>query len=375
MDMKKTFETAVVGGIEVKNRIFRSGTLEGLAMNSGVDEKLLELYENLSHGGVGLIVAGFFSFSKTDHFSQANLILNDETVPGLKKMTHAVHQNGTKIVAQLNHATSQLFAPPSGPVYGPSEYTDPVSGIRAIAFSTEQIKELIQEYGTAASQAKSAGFDGVQIHVAHGYLLNKFLSPAFNQRTDEYGGSRDNNMRIVIEILNEIKTVCGSDFPVWVKLNSSDFDPESKGVTEADFLNAGEKFSISGIDAIEVSGGSMAGMYCFSRSGKHVAYHLESAQKLAEKVDASVILVGGLREINTIDSVLADTKIEAVALSRALIREPDLANKWMNKEQDKAKCVACNGCFNPKGVRCFFDLTAEEKEEQKPMMQMMNANS
>jgi 2,4-dienoyl-CoA reductase-like NADH-dependent reductase (Old Yellow Enzyme family) len=375
MKTKKVFETAVVGGIEVKNIIFRSATGEAKAINNKPSPQFYEMYENLSKGEVGLIITSPMSFAKTDHPTDDVIVLNNDAEPHLTKMTDEAHKHGTKIVAQLIHFTSQLFTPPTGPVFGPSDYVDPVSGIPATAFSKEQILELIKEFGQAALLAKTAGFDGVQLHGAHGYLLNKFLSPAFNTRTDEYGGSPECRVRAVVDILTEIKTTCGSDFPVWIKLNSSDFHPEDKGVTESDFLRTAEVLAQKGMDAIEVSGGSMAGTLSFSRSKKHVAYHLESAKKLTKLVNSDVILVGGFRELDIIESVLSDTEISAISLSRPLIREPDLVKRWMSGDRSKAKCVACNGCFNPKGVRCFFELTEEEKEEQKPMMKMFNANS
>ena len=376
MNTKRTFEPTVVGGIEVKNRIFRSATFESMAVDGEPGHKMYEMYENLSKGEVGLIITDYIGFSQTDHHSETAVILkNDTSIPGLKKLTDTVHQYGTKIVAQLNHTGSQLFSQPQGPAFGPSDFTDPFTGINATAFSQEQIQDFIKEFGGAASNAKSAGFDGVQIHGAHGYLLSKFLSPEFNHRTDEYGGSINKNSHIVSEIVNEIKNQCGRDFPVWIKLNSSDFHPQDQGVTEKDFLNIAEELSKIGIDAIEVSGGTMSGTYFPSRSKKHSAYHLESAKKLTEKINTSVILVGGLRNIDTIDSIISETKIDAVSMSRPLIREPDLVKKWMNGDRKKADCVACTGCFNPNGTQCFFTLNEEEKTQQRPIMKMMNSET
>jgi len=375
MNTKKPFETAVVGGIEVKNRIFRSATGEAFATEGKTNQVIYDMYEKLCQGKIGLISMGYFSFSKTDHKSGNVLQFNTDAVTSLKNLTDMVHQYDTKIIAQLNHASTQLFVPPEGHAYGPSGYIDPASTIPSTPFSTEQIHNLIKEFGEAASLAKSSGFDGVQLHAAHGYLLSKFLSPTFNKRTDEYGGDTQKNMQIVVDILNEIKTICGNDYPVWIKLNSSDFELEGKGLTEDLFLETAEALSEKGIDAIEVSGGTLSGFHVFSRSIKHVAYHLESAKKLTDKLKASVILVGGIREIDTIDAILSETKIDAVSLSRSLIREPNLVKRWMDGDRSKAKCVACNGCFNFSGVRCFFDLTKAEQEEQRPMMKMMQSKN
>ncbi|WP_372714675.1 NADH:flavin oxidoreductase [Ilyobacter sp.] len=373
--MKNTFEPAIIGGIEVKNRIFRSATYGAYAVDNKPSQKTIELYENLSKGDVGLIIFGYAVFSSTDHYAGNVPVIKDDTMINLKKVTDTVHQYGTKIVAQINHSGAQLFAPPEGPVYGPSEYVDPLSGITATAFSIEQIKEFVKEFGKAALISKEAGFDGVQIHGAHGYLLSKFLSPTFNKRTDEYGGDTKRNMQIVVDIFKEIKTTCGKDFPVWIKLNSSDFETEDKGLTEEEFLVIGEELSKVGMDAIEVSGGTATGFYSAMRSLRHSAYHLESAKKLSEKVDSSVILVGGIRDVDTIDSILEDTKIEGISISRALVKEPGLVKRWQDGDRSPAKCVACNGCLNFKGLQCYFDLSPEEQEEQKPIMKMMQSKN
>lgn len=377
MNKKNIFKPAIVGGIGVKNRIFRSATYGAHARDNKPGSKIVEVYENLSKGDIGLVILGYTVFSSTDHYGKNVVALKDDSISVLKNVTDTVHKYGAKIVVQINHSGAQLFEPFEGPAYGPSEYVDPASGITATAFSLEQIKELIKEYGQAAFLSKEAGFDGVQIHCAHGYLLSKFLSPTFNKRTDEYGGNTKKNMQIVVDIFKEIKAICGDDFPVWIKLNSSDFEVENKGLKEEEFLIIGEELSKLGIDAIEVSGGTIANFHSFSRSLKHSAYHLESAKKLSDKVNSSIILVGGIRDVDTIESVLIDTKIEAISISRALIREPHLVKRWQEGDRSPAKCVACNGCFNfkGKGVQCYFDLSPEKQVEQRPVMKMMQSKN
>ncbi len=284
MGTKTTFEKSVIGGIEVKNRIFRSATYEGTAKEGNISDRLLEMHRELAKGDVGLIITGYVGFSKTDNHSKGTVIISDDvSIPGLKKLTNNVHQHGSKIVTQINYAGSQQFFAPAGPVYGPSDVVDPISGISPIPFTKKQIKELIAEFGDAAVRAKKGGFDGVQIHAAHGYLLSKFLSPVFNTRTDEYGGSYIKNTRIVLEILKEIKTKCGKDYPVWIKMNSSDFHPTDEGLQEEGFLLIAKELEKNGIDAIEVSGGTFAGKHSPCRPKKHTAYHLEYAKNWPKK--------------------------------------------------------------------------------------------
>ena len=374
MQTKTTFEKTLIGGIEVENRIFRSATHEGTATDWKISDRMLDMYRDLAEGNVGLIITGYFGFSKTDYHSKGTVVLSDDSsITGLEKLTETVHKHGSKIVTQINHAGSQLLSPPDGPVYGPSEVVDPFSGIMPVAFTESQINDLVTEFGDAAVMARKAGFDGVQIHGAHGYLLNKFLSPAYNRRTDDYGGTPINNARIILEILKEIKLKCGKDYPVWIKLNSSDFHPTDEGLNEDDFLLIAKELSKNGIDAIEVSGGTLTGKNSPSRSKKHTAYHLGSAEKLAEDISVPVILVGGLRNIDTIDRIMAETKIAAISMSRPLIREPGLVKRWAAGDRQGAACIACNGCYNPNGTICFFELGDEEKAAQKEIMKFLRS--
>lgn len=230
----------------------------------------------------------------------------------------------------------------------------------------------MREFGAAGALAKEAGFYGVQLHGAHGYLLDKFLNPSVNKRNDEYGGCLENRSRIDEEVLQEIKGQCGADYPVWIKLNCSDFAEDGSGITEPEFLRVAERLSQKGLDAVEVSGGSLVGKYSPCRSKKHTTYHLDSAMKAADSIRSSVILVGGVRDLETAESILTDTKIEAISLSRPLIRQPDLIKKWEEGDHAPVKCVSCNGCFNPTGTQCFFHLSAEAKEAQRPISKMMS---
>jgi 2,4-dienoyl-CoA reductase-like NADH-dependent reductase (Old Yellow Enzyme family) len=372
----KAFEGAKIGGINVKNRIFRSATHENMAKSGRVSPAMTTMYKNLSEGEIGLIITGYMNFSESDNpFPQTMSIGNDDVIPELKALTDMVHENCTRIVAQLSHLGSQLTYAPSGPVFAPSDAIDPINGIQPEPFSVDQIQKLVKEFGEAALRAKKAGFDGVQIHGAHGYLLSKFLSPVYNKRTDDYGGSPLKNARIIVDILKEIKTQCGKDYPVWVKLNCSDFGRNGEGLTFDDFLIAVKEIADNGIDAIEVSGGTMTGEHSPCRSKKHENYHLNYAKKLTKTVDTPVILVGGFRNIETIESVLSETALEAVSMCRPLIREPGLVKRWMGGERKIAACVACNGCFNPNGTRCYFELEGEEKANQKEIMKIINSMS
>jgi len=370
--MKELFAPCTIGGLELKNRLIRSATHEGLAEEGKVGDALLNAYDALSQGELGLLITGYAKVSATDHAGSTTLDLTDDAVlPGLQRLAQVAHGQGTKIMAQLNHASTSLWQAPDGPVYGPSAVQDPVSGLTAQPFTQEEVQQLTQEFANAAERAQKAGFDGVQVHSAHGYLFSKWLSPRYNQRSDEYGGDPASRAGIIVETLQAIKTRCGEEFPVWIKLNSSDFVADGNGVTEELFLATAKILADAGIDAIEVSGGTREGEFLPSRSRQHVAYHLSAAEELANRVDTDVILVGGIRTPDKAEEILATTKIAGLSLSRPLIREPQLAKRWASGDRSEVACIACNGCFNPTGTRCFFDLNEQEQAAQKEIMKML----
>ena len=371
------FKSAKIGGIKVKNRIFRSATHEALAEDGGkVSQAMKDMYQDLANGGTGLIISGYMGFSESDnlHSSTVN-IGSDEAIESLSDLARVVHSAGSRVVAQISHVGSQLAYPPSQEVLAPSDVIDPSNGIQPKPFSKEQIPILVNEFAQAALRIKKSGFDGVQIHGAHGYLLSKFLSPVYNKRTDEYGGSPENNARIIIEIIDTIKQACGKDFPVWIKLNSSDFGLEDDAYDYDDFLKTAEAVTKTGLDAIEISGGTMTGKHSPARPKSHQAYHLEYAKQISGRLNISIISVGGFRTLETVEQALADKNIDAVSMCRPLIREPNLVNRWMEGDRSDAACVACNGCFNPSGTKCFFSLHGEERDAQKKFIKMMNARS
>ncbi|MGM0419311.1 MAG: NADH:flavin oxidoreductase [Thermodesulfobacteriota bacterium] len=368
--MTQPFENCKIGNIDVKNRFIRSATHESTAEKGHVSEDIINMYKDLSQGDVGVIITGYLSFASSDNHSPATMrISDDEFIPGLTKLTETAHNYGTKVVAQLNHSGSQLFGKPENKVFAPSDVPDPVNGIKPEPLTKEDIETFIKEFGKASLRAKKSGFDGVQIHAAHSYLLSKFLSPKYNTRTDEYGGSIEKNTKIIVDILKEIKDQCGKDFPVWIKLNGSDF--EENGFEEKDFYKVCEITDSNGIDAIEVSSGVFAGKFGPSRSLKHKAYNFEFAEKIAKDLKADTVLVGGLRDLSLVEYVFNNSEIKGASLSRALIREPDLVKRWKEGDTEPAKCIACNGCYNPKGTRCFFSLNEEEKKVQKKVMKLM----
>jgi len=368
--MSKLFEKSAINGLELKNRFVRSATWEGMADQDGnPTPKLLETMTSLAAGGVGLIITSHAFVSPEGRATPWQLAIDkDERIDGLRKMTDAVHAAGGRIAVQLAHAGSFAASALSGmprlvasPAEGPD--TSPQKEM-----DSKDIKAVIAAYAAASGRAKAAGFDGLQLHSAHGYLLSQFLSPAFNRRRDEYGGEIDNRSRIHREICHAIRETVGKDFPLLIKINGRDFI--ENGLTADDAAMAVRSLAAAGVDAVERSGGTIvSGKLSPSRSRinapEREAYFREEAQKLREAVNLPLILVGGNRSFEVADLLVADGTADYIAMSRPFIREPGLIRRWQEGDLRKAECISDNLCFTPalegRGVYCV----TRERELQK----------
>jgi 2,4-dienoyl-CoA reductase-like NADH-dependent reductase (Old Yellow Enzyme family) len=368
--MSKLFEPGEINGMQLENRFVRSATWEGLAADDGsCTPKLISLMADLARGGVGLIISSHSYVQKIGHTSFRQIgIHNDDMIPGLQKMTAAVHDQRGKIVCQLAHAG--FFANPklSGQTpMAPSSVEGIAEGPRK-EMTQEDIDGVIEAFADAASRAKRAGFDGVQIHGAHGYLLSQFISPMFNHRTDEYGGSIENRARLPLAVLQAIRETVGADYPVLIKINCKEFVDE--GIQPVEFVQVGKMLADAGIDAIEVSGGLptsptvKASQLGINKEEKE-AYFQEEARALRKQTDVTLILVGGNRSFHVVERQVAEGVADYISMSRPLIREPHLINRWKAGDLTKSACVSDNLCFQPamegKGVYCVT-----EKREKAP---------
>ena len=218
------------------------------------------------------------------------------------------------------------------------------------AMTGQDIKEVVAAFGAAAGRARKYGFDAVQLHGAHGYLLNQFLSPLTNQRTDGYGGSIENRSRFLLEVYEAIRQAVGNDYPVMIKLNGDDF--LDGGLATADAVFVAQALERAGIDAIEVSGGTPAsGERSPARlkidSPAQEAYHLPLARRLRAAISCPLMVVGGFRSFAVAEAAIREGTTDYVAMARPLIREPDLARRWQEGDRTPARCISCNGCFAP----------------------------
>lgn len=359
--MSKMFERTEINGMALENRFIRSATWEGMADNDGsVTPQLMATMVELAKGGAGLIITGHAYVCPEGKAGPRQLgIYKDELIPGLKEMTAAVHNCGGKIVAQLSHAGKS--APEKVTGQAPLVVSDDEQAGKTLYHEiTEQdIKEIVAAFADAARRAKAAGFDGVQIHAAHGYLLSQFLSPVFNRRQDQYGGDIYNRSRILTEVYQAIREAIGKDFPVLIKMNCRDF--VENGLSLEDSLQVGRMLSDLGFDAIELSGGLPTGGRLSPirpglKSEEEEVYYRDEARHFKNVIDIPLILVGGIRSFQAAERLVDDGAADYISMCRPFIMEPNLINRWKSGDLIKSACKSDNKCFikglKGKGVYC-----------------------
>ena len=367
--MSILFEPVELNGMTVANRFVRSATNDRCAEISGrVTDLLINVYGALAAGGTGLVVTGHAYVAWQGKASPTMLgAHSDDLIPGLKRLVEAVHGHDSKIMLQINHAGRQTASATIGETpSAPSAVYNPITKETPKAFTGEEIEALIEAYAAAAGRGVSAGFDAVQIHAAHGYLISQFISPHTNRREDPWGGSPENRMRFLQEVYGRIRKTVGDDYPVMVKLNSEDFI--EGGLTVAGAAQIAGVLSRKGIDAIEISGGMqespVSGIRMDILEEDDEAYFLPNARKFKEVMSVPLILVGGLRSPGLMERLLEKKEVDMVALCRPLIREPDLVNKWKQGARQKAACISCGGCqkYPDEPVRCILLKESAGKE-------------
>lgn len=359
--MSELFEESSIVDLSLSNRFIRSATWTGLAGENGeVTDELTDFYRKLGKGGVGLIITGF---AYVDHKGKAGVrqlgVQDDELVSGLTRLVDGVHETGGKIVLQLAHGG--FFANPkliNDTPLAPSN-VEGVANAPREEMSKEQIFDVVEAFGEAGARAKEAGFDGVQLHMAHGYLLSQFLSPAFNKRDDEFGGGLEERVRVPLMVLEEVREAVGSDYPLFSKLNCRDFYRDGLELEES--LKIGKNLEEAGLDALEISGGTVvSGDKNPSReniqSVEDEAYFEKEAKSFKEKLNIPIMLVGGIRSLKVAEKIVNENIADYVSLSRPLIYNHDLVSQWKKGESEKSECVSCNKCLEigsfGEGIRC-----------------------
>jgi 2,4-dienoyl-CoA reductase-like NADH-dependent reductase (Old Yellow Enzyme family) len=369
--MPELFETTRINTLSLKNRFVRSATWEGMAGDDGsATTRLVDLMKNLALGGVGLIITGHAFINREGRAGIKQLgVYDDGLIPGLSEMSDAVHGAGGRIVMQIAHAGCEAPIALTGrqPV-GPSPMQNQ-DGETCGGMSPADIQKVIRDFALGALRAMKAGFDGIQIHAAHGYLLSQFLSPFYNKRKDEYGGSLENRARIVLEIFQRIRAATGDHFPVMIKINSEDFLDEGLGRDE--MLQAAEMLEEAGMDAVELSGGTRYSGKCVPVRMENIdsvskeVFYLEAAESYKQKIRTPLMLVGGIRSYGVAEKLVKQGVADYISLCRPLIREPELINRWASGDTKSSACRSDNRCFEPirsgKGLYCVREARRQTR--------------
>jgi len=321
----------------LKNRFVKAAMEENLANDQQLpDKKLFNLYQQWADGGVGLIITGNVMIDKWAMTGPGGVALEQTTpLAPFKKWAEIAKSNNTKVWMQLNHPGRQVFKAMGGKNLAPSAIAINLgkhSNMFSIpqAMIEEEIQDIIHRFGQSALQAKQAGFDGVEIHAAHGYLLAQFLSPLTNQRSDQWGGSLTNRARLLIEVIKQVRAICGADFDVAVKLNSADF--QRGGFDIADAEQVINWLAEHNVNLVELSGGSyeapaMQGQSADDRTLAREAYFLDFTEKLVQRSPIPLMLTGGIQRYAVAQKVV-DAGFSLCGLATALAYRPDMINMW-----------------------------------------------
>lgn len=369
--MANVFEQSSISGMSLKNRLVRSATWEGMcAVDGRPTDKLIKCYRDLARGGVGLIISGYTFVRPEGKQAPGKMgIHTDEFAPEMKALTKAIHDEGGKICIQLVHCGGQTDSATAGrQPLAPSSVNVEQFPETPAELTKDEIRGIVAAFKEGARRAKAWGFDALQMHGAHGYLINQFLSPHTNRRTDEYGGDIENRCRFLFEVYRGIREAVGNGYPVLIKLNASDNLEGGLGIDDA--LYAARKLSEAGIDAIEVSTGTSAsGEQSPARtkidSPEKEAYNVGTARRIKEAVSCPVMVVGGFRSYHIVEKALRDYELDYISMARPFIREPDLALRWEQGDTSPAKCISCNGCFKPGMKEGGIYCVVEAKERRK----------
>ena len=390
--MSILFTSKKIGELVVKNRFVHSGTGECMATASGgMTDTLLNRYRSLAKGEVGIIVTGYMSVHPLGRAMRHQTgIHSDEFVPGLEKLVRGVHENGGRILFQLVHAgrqtTSQVIGQkPAGPS---AIHRDPTYLIKPRALTHAQIREIILSYKDSTKRAMAANADGIHVSAAGGYLINQFLSPFHNKRTDEWGGSPKNRFRLLQEIVIAIKEVLPCGAPLVVKISTDDHTP-GPGVTLPQSMEHAAWLAELGVNGIEVASGNLLYSHMTMWRGavptqeivrglpgwqkpfawlkmKHMEgkydlkgpWNLPAAREVRKVVgDTPLFLVGGLRDVQEMEAILNEGSADFIQMCRPFIREPFLVKKIREGKSIKAACINCNRCLgaivNGMPIACY----------------------
>ncbi len=381
--MSEVFEPAPLGPLVLRNRIIKSATFEGAAPNGEVTDELVAFHRQVAEGGCAMTTVAYLAVAPEGRTDRHCVVLSEDSRPGLNRLTDAVHEAGALAAAQIGHAGPVANARSNRATsLAPSRRLSPTGAITQ-AVDEVGIARITDDYRRGASVAKAAGFDAIEIHLGHNYLLSAFLSPRLNRRRDRWGGSLENRARFARQVAAAVREGVGSDVAVTAKVNMSDGVPGGFEVEES--IEFARLLEADGhLDALTLTGGSSLSnpMYLFrgdaprkefaatlpaaQRWGFAVvggrffkeypfeeAYFLEPARRFRAALSMPLILLGGINRRSTVHQAL-DEGFSFVAMARALLRQPDLVNSWAAGGAEQGACIHCNRCMPTiyRGTRC-----------------------
>ncbi|WP_040209272.1 oxidoreductase [Neobacillus jeddahensis] len=374
MKYNHLFKKGTIGNLVLKNRVIMSAMGTNLAGPNGeVNDHLIAYYEERAKGGTGLIIVEYTSVDYKYGRAAFNQLRIDEErfVPGISRLAKAVQKYGARLFVQLQHPgreTTSMVLGEGRQIVAPSAVTCAAIGEEPRALTTAEVKEVVNQYVRAAYRCKLAGVDGVELHGAHGYLINQFLSPNTNLRTDEYGGSFEKRMRFVEEIVAGIKEQCGLDFPVTIRLSVDEFEDGGTNVElSKDIARYLEKV---GIDGIHASCGNYNSMDKMVESMLfEQGWRVYLAEAIKQVVSIPVITVGVIREPEFAENILADGKADFIAMGRTHLADPEWAKKALEgREKEIRKCICCLNCTRETTyVRCALNVRTGRELEFKEL--------
>ena len=378
------FAPGRLGPLTLRNRFVKAATFEGLTRDHVVNDRLVEFHRRVAAGGVGMTTLAFCAVAPEGCATPNELVVLPEAVPGLARLAEAVHAEGAAVNVQLGHAGA-VAAGTGIKALSPSPVFSPLAMRRTRAVTTGEIERIIADFGRAAALVADAGFDAVEVHLGHGYLPSEFLSPRLNRRTDEWGGSLENRSRFPRAVVAAAREAVGDRLAVLVKLNMA--DGVRGGLWLEDSLAFARLLAADGtVDAMELTAGSSLQnpMYLFRGeapvaemarampkavrpafrvAGKvflkeypfEEAYLRPYARQFLAALDVPLVLLGGINRLDTVRDAL-DEGFAFVALGRALLREPDLIERWRAGHEGESLCVHCNKCMATiyRGTRCVL---------------------
>lgn len=384
--MIEPFAEAALGPITLRNRVIKSATFEGVMPEALVTEQLIDYHRKVAAGGVGMSTVAYVAVSSDGRTNAECIYMRDQAIPGLRKLTDAIHAEGAMASAQIGHAGLVANAKSNGVTgFGPSRRFNPLSMRFTPAATEEDIKRVIEDFARTARGCEAAGFDAIEVHLGHNYLLSSFLAPSLNNRKDQWGGSLENRARLSREVLRRVRAEVGGRVAILAKLNMLDAIPG--GLKPEESLDVARMIESDGtLDALVLTAGSSYGnpMFLFKGDGPRKdfaaslpfllrigfklvgrkfmpdlpfeeAYFKSMAAKFRDALQLPIILLGGINKRATIEQALNDG-FSFVQMGRALLREPDLLLKMQDGRQSDGICIHCNRCVPSiySGTRCVL---------------------